>query len=125
MEGHTEEYIKGFLQYLTDAKGASENTKASYIHDLNLFNKFLVEKGISDAAVIRKDDVKEYIGELQAQGRAPATVLRNAASLRAFFSYLNKAHVMDGNPAEGLEMPKVEKKIPQILSVKEVELLLE
>ncbi len=121
MEGH----IEDFVEYLAKTKGASENTRASYRRDLNSFVRFLESKGINDVTKVNKTNIMAYIYELQKQNRAPATISRNAASIRAFFLYLSKTRVIGENPAEGLETPKVERKIPQILSLSEVELLLQ
>ena len=117
--------IEQFSEYLTKVKGASENTKSSYIRDLNSFARFLGENGIKDFTKVNRTNIMTYIYELQAKNKAPSTVSRNAASIRAFYSYLDKIKAVDENPAEGLETPKVEKKIPAILSTNEVEMLLE
>lgn len=117
--------IEQFSEYLTKVKGASENTKSSYIRDLNSFARFLGENGIKDFTKVNRTNIMTYIYELQAKNKAPSTVSRNAASIRAFYSYLDKIKAVDENPAEGLETPKVEKKIPVILSTNEVEMLLE
>lgn len=121
MEGHLEE----FVEYMTDIRGASENTTASYKRDISAFMRFLEKNGIDGTEKANRTNIMAYIFDLQKQNRAPATVSRNAASLRAYYAWLNKAKLMETNPVEGLETPKVEKKIPTILSLKEVELLLE
>lgn len=121
MEG----FVEDFVEYLTKTKGASENTTASYKRDLNSFARFLESKGTTDVTKVNKTNIMAYIYGLQKQNRAPATISRNAASIRAFFSYLVKTRIIDENPAEGLETPRVERKIPHILTLSEVELLLE
>ena len=117
--------IKQFGEYLAKVRGASGNTTASYKRDLNSFARFLEHSGITDLTKVNKTNIMAYIYDLQIQKRAPATVSRNAASIRSFYSYLSKARIIEKNPAEGLETPKVEKKMPTILSMREVELLLE
>ena len=101
------------------------NYAAFPIRDLNSFARFLGENGIKDFTKVNRTNIMTYIYELQAKNKAPSTVSRNAASIRAFYSYLDKIKAVDENPAEGLETPKVEKKIPAILSTNEVEMLLE
>jgi integrase/recombinase XerD len=66
-----------------------------------------------------------YVYELQKQNKAGATVSRNIASIRSFFQFLQKKGIVADNPAADLELPKVEKKVPEILSLEKVELLLE
>ena len=120
MESHMEQ----FVDYLAVTKGASENTRMSYKRDLSGFLRFIDEIGISDLKMINKTNVMSYIYNLQKKNRAAATVSRNAASIRAYFSFLFKERLIDCNPAERLETPKVEKKMPSILTLKEVECLL-
>lgn len=121
MEGHIEE----FAEYLREIRGSSENTTASYKRDLYSFVRFLEKNGINDIGSVNKTNIMAYIYELQRQNRAPATISRNAASIRSYFIYLNKNKIVEGNPAEGLETPKVEKKMPSVLSLGDVEKLLE
>lgn len=121
MEGHIEE----FAEYLRETRGSSENTTASYKRDLYSFVRFLEGNGINEIEKVNKTNVMAYIYELQRQNKAPATISRNAASIRSYFVYLNQMRIIDGNPAEGLETPKVEKKMPAVLSLEDVEKLLE
>ncbi len=117
-------HIEQFVDYLAVAKGASENTQMSYKRDLCGFLRFIDTMGINDLNMVNKTNVMSYIYDLQKKNRAAATVSRNAASIRSYFSYLYKERYIDINPAENLETPRVEKKMPSILSLKEVECLL-
>lgn len=117
-------YIEQFVDYLAVAKGASENTQMSYKRDLCGFLRFIDAMGIKDLNMVNKTNVMSYIYDIQKKNRAAATVSRNAASIRSYFSYLYKERYIDINPAENLETPRVEKKMPSILSLKEVECLL-
>lgn len=120
-----EEKIADFTCYLKEFKSSSENTILSYGRDLNKFSAFMKNVGIQNLNSVNKTNIMAYIFELQKQNKASSTVLRNIASLRAFFQYLfNNGLVME-NPAIDLDTPKVEKKIPEILSLDRVELLLE
>lgn len=121
MEG----YIEEFAEYLAKTRGSSENTMASYKRDLYSFVRFLRNNGITDITKVNKTNIMAYIYDLERQNRAAATVSRNAASIRSFFSYLLRIRAIDSNPAEGIETPKVKKKMPEVLSLKEVEMLLE
>ncbi|MEA4971938.1 MAG: site-specific tyrosine recombinase XerD [Candidatus Metalachnospira sp.] len=119
-----ESHIEQFVDYLVVAKGASKNTQMSYKRDLGGFLNFIDAMGINDLNMVNKTNVMAYIYELQKKNRAAATVSRNAASIRSYFSYLFKEKYIDNNPAETLETPRVEKKMPSILTLKEVECLL-
>lgn len=83
------------------------------------------ESGVLDAAKVNRTNVMAYVYELQKQHKAGATVSRNIASIRSFFQFLQRKGVVTENPAADLELPKVEKKVPEILSLEKVELLLE
>lgn len=119
-----EEKIADFTQYLKECKGASENTIQSYRRDLINFSVFIVETGINTVERVNKTNIMAYIYTLQKQNKANATVSRNIASIRAFFQYLFQTGFLSNNPASDLETPKVEKKFPEILSLENVELLL-
>lgn len=117
-------HIEQFVDYLAVTKGASENTQMSYKRDLCGFLRFIDVMGIEDLNLVNKTNVMSYIYDLQKKNRAASTISRNAASIRAYFSYLFKEKYIGSNPAENLETPKVEKKMPSILTLKEVECLL-
>lgn len=117
--------IENFISYLTNIRGASKNTTDSYKRDLFSFIDFIEKSGINNLDEVNKTNIMAYIYKLQKENRAAATISRNAASIRAFFHYLYNEKIISSNPAEKLETPKVEKKIPEALSLKEVELLLD
>ena len=83
------------------------------------------ESGVLDPAKVNRTNVMAYVYELQKQHKAGATVSRNIASIRSFFQFLQRKGAVTENPAADLELPKVEKKVPEILSLEKVELLLE
>ena len=120
-----QESIQSFGEYLKTEKHSSENTVLSYCRDLQHFRKFMTESGIYEIREVNHTGVMAYIYDLQKQHKASTTISRNAASIRAFFYFLVHTGVVSENPAENLELPKTEKKLPEILSQQEVELLLE
>lgn len=117
-------HIIGFENYMTDKKSASDNTVSSYKSDISHFIRFIQESGIDDVRLINKTNVMAYIYDLQKKDRSRATISRNAAALRVYFGYLNYEGIIKDNPAEDIETPKVVKKMPPVLSLKEVEKLL-
>ena len=119
-----EQCIADFTAYLRNEKKSPENTVLSYSRDLKGFCRFMQEAGVSDAAKVNRTNVA-YVYELQKQKKAGATVSRNIASIRSFYQFLQKKGMVTENPAADIELPKVEKKAPEILSLEKVELLLE
>jgi integrase/recombinase XerD len=117
--------VDQFLHYLIVEKGLSKNTIEAYGHNLNRFLTYLQKKGIQKLEEVGKLDVKAFLLSLKKQGLSAKTVARNIAVLRTFFKFLTQEEILEVNPAEEIESPKVAKTLPDILSQKEVEQLLE
>lgn len=117
--------INEFVDYLTNVKRASKNTIASYKRDLVKLNNFLTDSGYGDWKQITNTNLNSYVLMLEKQGMSTATVSRNIASIKAFFLYLLKQGVISEDPSDTLKPPKIEKKAPVILTVEEINLLLE
>lgn len=116
--------IQGFIQYLHNTKKSSGNTEVSYERDLRKLSQFLSDQGIEDITQVTATNLNSYMLYLERKRFAPSTVSRSVASIRAFYQYLVKTQEISENPSEGLHPPKVEKKLPEILTVEEVDLLL-
>lgn len=117
--------IQEFIDYLHNEKNTSQNTEVSYKRDLKKLEEFLTEQGVEREEQISAALLNSYVLYLENSRFAPASVSRNVASVRAFFRFLYRKHVIEEDPSEQLKAPKVEKKMPEILSVSEVELLLQ
>ncbi len=118
-------YFDRFNDYLVNVKKASANTLSSYLRDIRQFGDYLNEHtdvgyGDADETVL-----SDYITWLRNAGKSVATVSRNIASLKCFYSYLVTQRLVDANPTGKLVPDKTAQKLPQILTSKEVELLLE
>ncbi|MDO4189672.1 MAG: site-specific tyrosine recombinase XerD [Lachnospiraceae bacterium] len=120
-----EKTLEGFITYLHNVKKKSENTVLSYNRDLSKFIRFLRTHKVDSIDKVTDKDLENYIKELNDSGFKSATVSRNIASLKAFFSYLNNEGVCSNNPTKSLKSPKIEKKIPEILTTDEVFALLD
>lgn len=120
-----EDLVLKFLNFLEKDKRLSLNTLQSYRRDIEQYITYLGEIKIQNISNTNKTTVIAYLLHLQKKGRATSTISRNLASIRSFYQFLTKNGVISGDPTEELESPKVEKKLPQILSTKEVELLLD
>lgn len=114
-----------FLHYLIVEKGLSKNTIEAYGHGLNRFSNHLREKGIREWTNVTKFEVKAFLLLLKRKGFSTKTVVRNLVAIRSFFKFLTQEGILEVNPTEELESPKIAKTLPKILSLKEVEQLLE
>ncbi len=113
-------HIDAFILYLHNMKKTSENTEMSYRRDLFKVQVFMENRGIGDVDGITKADLDAYVKSMEDAKFAAATISRNIASLKAFYHYLVKEGVVTENIAEELKAPKIEKKIPEILTMDEV-----
>lgn len=120
-----EQEIKGFVTYLHDVKKTSQNTELSYQRDLMKMMRFLRTQKVEKSKDVTETNLNSYILDLEKKGMAAATVSRNIASMKAFYLYMLKNGEVATDPAEHLKAPKVEKKVPDVLSVAEMERLLE
>lgn len=117
--------VQKFVNFLERDKRLSLNTLQSYRRDVEQYLTYLRGINLQNIANSNKTTVIAYLLYLQKMGRATSTISRNLASIRSFYQYLAKNRIIDNDPTSDLESPKVEKKIPEILSTEEVELLLD
>jgi len=118
-------YIIEFQDYLAEVKHSSKNTVSSYICDINQFASFLGIHGGAQLTEATRDDVLQYLSWLKNQGKSAATVSRSVASLKCFYNHLLSVGQIKETPVTDIALEKAVKKLPQILTSKEVELLLE
>ncbi len=116
-------YFDAYRRYLEFEKHASENTVSSYMRDLKQFASYISERQLSVHEVLQTH-ICTYMDYLSGLGKSPSTISRNLASLKGFFTYLVNEEVISENPACNVAAAKLEKKLPQVLTGKEVELLL-
>lgn len=116
--------ISGYESYLKTEKKASENTLSSYLRDIRQFAEYCTREGLTLIRV-RQQEVEGYLRYLSIRGKSVSTVTRAAASLKSFYNYLVRNGEVAVNPARGVAPARVERKLPQILTSKEVELFLE
>lgn len=116
--------IDDFILYLRTIHNFSINSLISYGRDLNQLCAYLNENGRNDWRSVTEDNLTEYVSCLFGQGCAPATVARHMASMKSFFHYLLEAGEVDSDITDVLNEPIVERKLPAILSINEVNALL-
>ena len=116
--------IEDYRDFLIHTKHASENTVASYMRDIMQFASYLqgVDVSVLDAD---RDTISGYMDYLHDHGKSAATVSRSLASLKSLYAFAVNQGQCDSNPVFNIKVEKAEKKLPQILTGKEVELLLD
>ena len=119
------DHIADYCRYLTEEKHAQTNTLNSYARDLNQFQSWLLSEGVADLKKVKKENVGNYLQYMSSKGKSPATITRSTASIRSFYNYLLQTGLVKTNPAKAVTAAKVERKYPEILTSKEVELFLE
>ena len=118
------ECIDLFESFLKNEKKASANTLSSYMRDIRQFAEYQESNGGSPIAEATDEELSDYIEHLRQAGKSVSTVSRNIASLKNLYSYLTLNRMIERNPATKLVPEKSTQKLPQILSSKEVDLLL-
>ena len=117
--------IQEYITYLHDFRKISHNTEVSYKRDLKKAEEYFEEQNVPDITKATETNLNSYLLYLERDHMSPATVSRNIASLRSFYQYLLRMHRIEDDPSVSLKSPKVEKKVPEILTVEEVQKLLE
>ena len=116
--------IQAYENYLTKVKMASENTISSYMRDIRLFSQWLRVNESVDVIDASQLNITNYLSYLEAEGRTGATISRNLASLKNFYSYVVSSGFLEKTPVTDIRINRGDKKLPQILTNREIELLL-
>ena len=116
--------IQAYENYLSKVKHASSNTIASYMRDIRQFSKWLNETAGVDVIDASQLNIGEYMRHQQQEGRSGATISRCLASLKNFYLYLVSSGFLEKTPVTEIHVDRGEKKLPQILTGREIELLL-
>ena len=119
-----EEQLNLFFGFLENEKKVSVNTLQSYKRDLKQFEKYLETSG-EKYKDLTDEGIKDYIKYMQNEGKKPSTISRGLASIRSFYQYEAKNKVVEKDPTEGIQSPKIEKRVPSVLTSNEVALLLD
>jgi integrase/recombinase XerD len=117
--------IDRFIHYLAVERGLANNTLESYRRDLTSFANYVKQNSFTDVNQLRRSTIISFLADLQRKGKANSTISRNLASIRTFFGFLLRDGFIDGDPTANLESPKIEKRLPKVLSVEQVEALLQ
>jgi len=118
------DHISGYETWLAREKRAAANTLSSYLRDVRQFAEWTDEERLS-LTQVNQEDIKRYAQHLENKGKSNATVVRSIAALKSFYTYLMSIRAVQVNPAKGFTPSRVERKLPAILSSREVDLFLE
>ena len=119
-----EKQVKLFLSFLKDDKKLSENTLQSYRRDIEQYEKYVSENKINYLKVT-EETILDYMEYLREENKKESTISRSLASIRSFYQYLIRTKKIKKDPTSKIESPKINKRVPNILTSKEVELLLD
>ena len=119
------DYIGEYASYLRLERCSSDNTITSYVRDVTQFCRYLEEVEETELLQCAQEHIERYIAYMTGRGKSAASVARSVASLKSFYSYLMDRGLIAINPAKSVAPVRTERKLPQILTGKEVERLLE
>lgn len=117
--------VDAFISYLHNVKKTSTNTELSYQRDLKKFVVFLETRKVDSFKKASKEDLAAYMDYMVTEDFKPATISRNVASIKALFHFLAYEGMIDEDISGVLKSPKIEKKAPEIMTMNEVNTLLE
>lgn len=116
--------ICAYENYLSKVKQASSNTVSSYLRDVKQFSDWLSDLGVSTVVDATQLNISDYLAGLEKDGRSGSTISRSLASLKNFYAYLVSSGFLEKTPVVDIHIERGEKKLPTVLSGREIELLL-
>ncbi|MBT2754840.1 site-specific tyrosine recombinase XerD [Mesobacillus foraminis] len=121
-----EECLKDFVHFLIVEKGLSRNTITSYERDLKSYLKYMEKvEGLQDLQGVQRLQIVHFLGYLKDGGKSSRTIARHVASIRSFHQFLLREKAVGHDPTVHIESPQLERTLPKVLSLAEVEILLE
>lgn len=120
-----DEYLDRFMHFLAVEKGLAKNTLSSYGHDLQKFWHFLSAEGVTKVDEVQELHIFSFLSRLRAEGLSSRSVARTLVVIRSFFRFLLSEKIISSSPARSIESPRFRAKLPDTLSVAEVESLLD
>ena len=117
--------VQAYENYLTKVKQASSNTISSYLRDIRQFDQWLKANEEIDVVDATQLNISTFLADLERAGKTPATLSRSLASLKNFYAYVVSSGFLEKTPVTDIHVNRGEKKLPQILTGREIELLLQ
>ena len=118
------QFLSEYLEFLEVEKGLSNNTIDAYRNDLTAFFDFCQSRGISEINKIDRAELNSFIMKLREEKYTPSSVMRKVASLRGFFKWFCANEYGKKNPAQTLEQPKLPKRLPKVMTIDELNSIL-
>ncbi len=116
--------VDEYIGHLSVERGASPNTLDAYRRDLHEYSEFLSARSVGDADSVTRDDVLAFTASLRERGMAPSSIERKLSSVKGFHRFLVREGMTDNHPTARVPLPKVPERLPDVISVDEVERLL-
>lgn len=118
-------WVQQYLDHVTLVAGRSPNTLFAYRRDLDHYITFCEAQGISDPKDVPPSVVSDFIAMLSGEGLAPASVARSLSAVKSFHKYLVQQDASKQNPARPIRTPRLPRKLPDVMSIRQMQLLLE
>lgn len=118
------ECLDEYLGHLSVEKGSSPHTVAAYRRDLSVYLEFLDGRGLSSFDAVSREDVSAYVSSLAASGLAASSVERKVSAVKGFHRFLVTEGITENHPTARLPLPKVPAKLPEAVSVEDIDRLL-
>ena len=119
------QYIAEYLEYLQAERGLSQNTIDAYRRDLTAFCDYILTlNNIDEFEKIKRSHINYYIKELHDKNYSPTSITRKIAAIRGWFRWLSANEIIKNDPSTGVELPKLTKKLPKVMTVSEIEKIL-
>jgi integrase/recombinase XerD len=120
-----DEQLKDFMDYLIVEKGSAKNTIMAYERDLKSYLHYLINvESVHSLNDVQRVHIVHFLRFLKEQGKSSKTLARHIASVRAFHQFLLRAKATNQDPSVQIETPRLERSLPNVLSLQEVEILL-
>ena len=118
------QYISEYLEALDIERGLSQNTIDAYRRDLASFADFLLSQGVEDFCQIKRTHINYYIKQLHYDKYTATSVTRKIAAIRGWFKWLLANEIIKQDPSLSIELPKLSKRLPKVVSVPDIEKML-
>ena len=119
------ELISEFINYLAVERGLAKNTLAAYTRDLEKYTGFLAHHKIKSPEAVRRESVTNFMMDLKKHGMSTTSICRNLAAIKMFHRFLVRENFSKEDPTTLIDTPKLFKRVPEVLSQKEIMLILE
>jgi len=118
------EFLSEYIEFLFVERGLSSNTEQAYRRDLTLFIGFLEKNSIDSFEKLSRSVINAYIREMKQNNYSATSITRKIASLKGWFRWMTANELIEHDPVLGIEQPKLERRLPKVLSLPEIEIIL-